>query len=133
MKKDISVLFIDDNEIDLFINKSIAKTCGLNNILTFRSAINALEYLRKTKKLPLLVFLDINLPIMNGEKFLNEFHKLEIAKQSVDVFILSGSINPMDKELAREKNCTDFIEKPLTISKFSVLLDNIGKSFATKC
>lgn len=116
------VLLIDDNEIDNFLNQTILKICGATNILTFTSPIDALQHLRQTVDVPKLILLDIRLPIMDGFEFLDMFHQLEIEKESIDIFILTCSVNPADKEKAHQKKCA-FIEKPLTTEKLFTQLD----------
>lgn len=54
---------------------------------------------------------------MDGFQFLKEYKKLEIAKQSIDIIILTNSINPEDRKTAKKENCTGFFEKLLTEEK----------------
>lgn len=118
------VLLIDDNEIDNFVNRKILENCGASNILIFENPVTALQYLEQTTDIPQLILLDINLPLMNGFEFLDEFRKLEIAKQPIDIFILSVSVNPADIKKARQK-CSGFIEKFLTKEKLFTQLNSL--------
>jgi CheY-like chemotaxis protein len=113
-----SVLLIDDNEIDNFINRKVLENYGVKNILIYTSAIEALNYLKKTKDPPKIILLEIYLPIMSGLEFLDKFWELEIVRKrkTINIFILSSSVNPADIEIIREK-CSGFIEKPFTIEK----------------
>lgn len=111
-----SVLLIDDNEIDNFINRKVLENYGVKNILIFRSTIEGLNYLKKTKAPPQIILLEIYLPIMSGLEFLDMFKNLEIVRKPINIFILSSSINPADNEIVR-KNCSGFITKPFTIEK----------------
>ncbi|MES2397724.1 MAG: response regulator [Bacteroidota bacterium] len=122
-KKLNSVLLIDDNEIDCFINRKILESVDVTDILVFESTITALEYLTQTKKIPELILLDINIPSMDGFKFIDEFRKLKIAQHSTDILILSAFISP-DIERIKEK-CSGFIEKPLTKKKLFAELDHV--------
>lgn len=116
-----SVLLIDDNEIDNFISRKILENCGVTNILTFESAITALQYLEQTTAIPELILLDINFPIMDGFEFLDKLRKLEIAQHQLNTFILSATSNPDDINKAKEK-CSGFIEKCLTKEKLFAAL-----------
>ena len=110
-------MLIDSNEIDNFINQKILENSGATNVLIFNQAISALQYLQQTTDAPQLILLDIRLPVVDGFEFLDRFSQLEIAKQSIDIFILSAFISPEDKQTAMQKTCAGFIEKPLTKEK----------------
>src|SRR3989304_8680370 len=111
-----SVLLIDHNEIDNYINRKVLESCCARNILTFESPLMALQFLEQTTFIPQLILLDIYFPSMDGFKFIDEFRKLKIAKHPVDIFILSISSDPSEIKKAQEK-CIGFIEKCLTKEK----------------
>ncbi|MCE9539112.1 MAG: response regulator [Bacteroidetes bacterium] len=123
-KKLDSVLLIDDNEIDNFVNRKILENSGVSDIHTFECPSKALQYLEQTTDIPQLILLDINFPIMNGFEFIDEFRKLEIAKHQIDIFILSASANPADIKKAKQK-CSGFIEKFLTKEKLAAQLNSL--------
>lgn len=123
MKKIKFVLLIDSDNIDNFISEKILHDIGVSNILTLTSTTDALIFLKQTKEIPQLILLDIRFPIMDGFEFLDKFQALEISQQTINIFILSASINPADRQLAKEKNCAGFIEKPLTKEKLLQYLD----------
>lgn len=112
-KKLESVILIDNNETDNFINKKILERFGVSNILVFTSTVTALKYFQETKIAPQVILLDIDFPLIDGFEFLEKFKKLEIAKHPIDIVILTVTINPAERE--KIKSCAGFIEKPLTI------------------
>lgn len=126
IKNNRLVILIDDNEVDNFINQKILESCGATNILTFKSTTDALDYLKQTVDAPQLILLDSCLPIINGFEFIDELGKLEIAKQTINIFIFSAFINPQDIEMALQKKCKGYFEKPLTTEKAFELLDTIS-------
>jgi CheY-like chemotaxis protein len=70
-----------------------------------------------------MILLDINMPLIDGFQFLDEFAELDIKiKTDIDVFMLTTSINPSDKERA-EGNAliTKFLIKPLTLDQLKEL------------
>ena len=119
-----SVLLIDDNEIDNYINRKILENCGVTDILTFESTITALKYLEQTTDIPQLILLDIDFPIMDGFEFLDEFAKLEIAQRPT-IFILSATSYPEDIKKAQQKS-SGFIEKCLTKEKLFAQLYSLA-------
>ncbi len=115
------VMLVDDNDTDNFINKRIIElTKFAPNIEIKNSGKSALEYLEKNKnnnsKLPDLIFLDINMPIVDGFVFLYEFESFpENVKEKCKVVILSSSDNKRDiDKIVNNNYVIKFITKPLT-------------------
>lgn len=119
------VMLVDDNEIDNFINERMLMGCQFAETIyintSTRSAIEFLRNLSVNKKLreghlPSIIFLDINMPILDGFQFIEEFEKLdpELVK-SIRIVMLTSSINPSDIERSKKYKSVDgFIHKPLT-------------------
>ena len=79
-------------------------------------------------KLPDIIFLDIYMPITDGWMFLDEFRKskAEFAKK-MRIYMVSSSIDPRDLNRARSSpEVEDYVEKPISLNKFSELLGNFG-------
>jgi CheY-like chemotaxis protein len=120
-KKPMCIMLIDDNENDNFFHeREIKKNSFETVVITKESGIEALEYLRsipETKETkPDLIFLDINMPGMNGWEFLAEYNQLgkEIQSQLM-IIMLTTSDNSKDKARALAWDwISDFITKPLT-------------------
>jgi CheY-like chemotaxis protein len=123
-KKYRTVMLIDDNEIDNLINqKMIEAAVVAEKIYTHTSAKSAIEFLRNVeglevadKVLPDVIFLDIDMPLMDGFQFLDEFEKLgDSLKKKSRIVMLTSSINPQD--FARSKkyiSVRQYMNKPLT-------------------
>ena len=77
-------MLIDDNEIDNLINQKMIESASITeNIYTHTGAKSAIEFLKNMEKLevatqvlPDLIFLDIDMPLMDGFQFLEEYQKL---------------------------------------------------------
>jgi CheY-like chemotaxis protein len=115
-----SVLLVDDDKDCSFLHKIIIGQSELaQNIfeaLNGHEAINFInEAVAKNQPLPEIIFLDINMPGMNGWEFLEEYGKLEEAiKEKIVVIMLSASINPDDERRAlNDKNVRAFYKKNL--------------------
>jgi len=114
------VMLIDEDEIDNLINQKIIESNNFSDkIIIFRTGQEALEYLDKNKgtdeQLPDLIFLDINMPIMDGFQFLEEFENLKGGvHQKCKIIMLSSSISPRDIDRAASNRFVKkYLNKPL--------------------
>ena len=115
------VMLVDDNDTDNFISKRIIEITEFAKYVEIKnSGKSALEYLEEHKtdpdKLPNIIFLDINMPIVDGFVFLYEFEKFsDIVKDKCKVIILSSSDNKRDiDKIVNNDHVIKFITKPLT-------------------
>lgn len=109
MKK---VLLIDDDAINNFVNKKlIQRFMDQVEIVEFLDAHSALDYLNANE--PDIIFLDINMPEMDGWAFLEEYSKWE---NKAMVMILTTSIDPADRERSEKYPFVEgFFVKPLNL------------------
>lgn len=117
------VMLVDDNDTDNFISKRIIEiTQFAKRVEVKNSGKSALDYLRENEDseedLPNLIFLDINMPIVDGFVFLYEFEKFnDNIKDKCKVIILSSSDNKRDiDKIVNNNHVIKFITKPLTES-----------------
>lgn len=136
MESEICVLLIDDDKATNFFNKMVVnRHGGFDEVESVESGYDALDYLKsvndKTDLKPDLIFLDINMPGMNGWEFLSEFVKLDQSITSdIKVILLSTSSDPADVKRAIKKHpVTDYINKPLS---FLLLNEVLSKHFSTE-
>jgi len=126
MKKKLTcVMLVDDDKNDNFIHeREIKKASAITDVITKNSGKNALDYLKSKKEdkdlLPDLIFLDINMPCMNGWEFLDEFSLLDKELQDeVIIVMLTSSNHEIDLEKFKEWSIvSDYLIKPLTKDKF---------------
>lgn len=121
-----AVMLIDDNEIDNLINQKMIESISLSEKIYLHSgARSAIEFLKSLegligdtgiKILPELIFLDIDMPLMDGFQFLDQFQTLN--KKIVNhckVIMLTSSTNPRDTNKAKKYGSIhQYINKPLT-------------------
>lgn len=123
--KESVVLLIDDNDIDNFINERMVKGCAYADVVYVNTSTrSALEFLKNlsvnpavpSELFPTVIFLDINMPILDGFQFLAELEKFDYDfVKNVRVVMLTSSINPADQEKAmKSKLVCGFLHKPLT-------------------
>ena len=119
------MLLVDDDEINNFISIKLIKKALLNTeimaCLNGKFAIDQLVEIQRNdpSKLPDYILLDINMPIMNGWEFLDEYKRLNIDPLGrTKVFIISSSVFSNDINKARSYPLVkDFISKPLNVDK----------------
>jgi CheY-like chemotaxis protein len=127
------VMLVDDNETDNFISKRIIEiTRFARRVEVKNSGKSALDYLKENQSsaddLPNIIFLDINMPIVDGFVFLYEFEKFsEVVRNKCKVIILSSSDNKRDiDKIVNNNHVIKFITKPLTeVALDEIKLNNI--------
>lgn len=120
MKKVNNLYVIDDDKIYHFLLKSLLKQNGIEAKSTFfcngQDAIDFIKQNNDDENLPDLILLDVNMPIMNGWQFLEEFVKLvpQLPKRPV-IYMISSSNNEVDIDRAKEFNgaVKDYFLKPI--------------------
>jgi len=117
-KKLNCILLVDDDAEDNFFHQIVIQDMNITeNIQIAKNGLEALEFLKNENQIPPeLIFLDINMPKMNGWEFLEAYEELKIfQKAKVIVVMLTTSINPEDKKRSELfPEITGFNSKPLT-------------------
>lgn len=111
---------IDDDPIFIYGTKRVMKEVGFSkNIIVYDNGKEAIDGLSKISEaeelLPEVIFLDLNMPIMNGWEFLDEFDKLpnHNLKKTI-IYIISSSVDPRDLERVKNyKQVSNYILKPI--------------------
>ena len=123
-----TVMLVDDNDTDNFIHKRVIElTKFAGTIIVKNSGKSALEYLETNKNalqlLPDIIFLDINMPIVDGFVFLYEFENFpEELKNKCKIIILSSSDSKRDIDrIVDNEYVINFITKPLSEESLSSL------------
>lgn len=125
------IVLIDDDSTTNYLNKLIIERAALvDEVLTFESGQEALDYFKKNQSNEdiSLVLLDINMPVMNGWQFLDQYQASN-GSESNKIVLLSSSINPADKQMAENKESVlDFKSKPLSVEMLNDLVTSYLKA-----
>lgn len=131
MKNKITYIIDDDRLSIKLMSMLIAKNNFCEEIISFSNPQTALDELKSNatnaSKLPDVILLDLNMPVLDGWQFLDEFTLVTFAKKIL-VFIVSSSIDPSDLEMAKNyPTVKNYIIKPLSSEKLkqtSLLIEN---------
>jgi len=119
---------IDDNEIDLFVQKRFVEINQFSNrLITYNSATHAVKALMDAEPsvVPNLIFLDLNMPGMDGFGFLDNFKKCpQHVKDKAKIVVVTSSSSHSDKEKALSfDGVIHFMSKPLTDKALNQIRD----------
>lgn len=113
----MNVIFIDDDEdLNFLQERMCARSKAIDNYFIAGSAIQTLQYLSETNIVPDVIFVDINMPLMNGFQFVEEFEKNYSHKfPDTQLYVLSSSVRSDDRRRSLAyPSVRDFLIKPLT-------------------
>lgn len=123
MSNSARFIVIDDDPLNNTICRlTIKKALGPVEVITFTDPQQGLQYIGDQYSNPELMehsavlFLDINMPVMNGWEFLEKYESLNPhVKSAIKVYILSSSVDDRDIEKAHaNKNIVNYLAKPIT-------------------
>jgi CheY-like chemotaxis protein len=128
MKKKLEcILLIDDDSEDNLFHRIVIERMQITiRIEAVQNGLEALEYLTKENQIiPELIFLDINMPKMNGWEFLEKYKDLPKNQRSrITIVMLTTSANPNDIKRAEEiEDVTGFKTKPLSTEMLTEILN----------
>lgn len=128
----LKTLIIDDDPIVIFLHKKIIQKCDLSaDPLTFLNGKQCFDYFLKdaNESDTFLLFLDINMPVMDGWEFLNVIQNTPFLDR-LFVIMTTSSVDSYDRKKAMDyKQIISFFEKPLTIEKTTSIKEFlIGKN-----
>lgn len=116
------VMLVDDDPMSNTYSTLVVKKQNPNTeVLTFNSGASALNYLKdESKPRPAIILLDLNMPVMNGWDFMEEYEKLNLA---IEVVVVTSSNDYEDRNRSQTfRGIIDYFVKPITV-------DNIRRLF----
>ncbi len=131
-----NILIVDDDQTSNFLSTKALERLGNVNIIN--TALNGKEAIdlfctlyQKSYVFPDVVFLDLNMPIMDGFEFLQAFANLDfVGKDGIRIIVVSSSINPEDIKRAKALGAVHFVSKPLTKENLEAVLSSVQNSFS---
>jgi CheY-like chemotaxis protein len=134
MNKPFILCFIDDDEVYQYtITRSVKAHQLAKKILVFSDGEEAMWFLvdniANNENLPDVIFLDLNMPIMDGWQFLEEYVKLkpQISKP-ITIYVITSSVDPVDHEQAKKiSEISDYIVKPIKPEMLKEIIEDIER------
>ena len=124
---------IDDDPIFIFGLKKVMNSVDFaEEVLVYKNGEDALENLIAIKDdkeaLPEVILLDLNMPIMDGWQFLDEFTQVKVDKK-ITVYIVSSSIDPLDYEKSKKySHIENYIIKPVQTDDLKTILKTFRRN-----
>ncbi len=118
MKK--NVLLVDDDHIFNYLNEKIIQRMGFSDeIHSARNGQEAIDllnrYLSGSSSLPDIIFLDLNMPVMDGFAFIEAFKRMNMpGKEKISIIIVTSSQDPQDIARAKSLGIDHYLTKPVT-------------------
>ncbi|NQY11325.1 MAG: response regulator [Flavobacteriales bacterium] len=132
MTKLNEILLIEDDETTIFINERLIKKMDLTEAITIKTnGEKALNYLigknLRGEEFPDLIFLDLNMPVMDGFQFLENFRRL-VPKQfkPPTIAVLTTSELEMDINRVTSLGISMYIVKTLDARKFQMAVRTVS-------
>jgi len=126
-----NVCIIDDDNIYINLVSKIIEIKRLSeNIMIFKNGREALDFFINSIKnpkefiVPQVIFLDLNMPIMDGWEFLDEYEKIRNKiNKKIDLYVVSSSIDGRDIRRAKSIDVVlDYLTKPIGIKDLEKIL-----------
>ena len=130
-----NICIVDDDDIYQFTMVKILESLKLQKkIIAFSDGEEALDFildnLEKDHELPDVIFLDINMPIMDGFQFMDEYVKIKLnLTKKITIYMVSSSVDPVDIEKAKGiSDISDYIIKPIKPGQLKSIMAEMEES-----
>jgi CheY-like chemotaxis protein len=120
------ILLIEDDNVDIMtIKRALKEIAVVNPVVSVENGEVALNYLRDAaSERPCIIFLDLNMPVMNGIEFL-EVAKADLAIKAIPVIVLTTSEEQLDKVSSFSLGVAGYMAKPVDYRRFVEMMRSI--------
>lgn len=132
MSNSLNIFVIDDDDVYQFtVIKTLESFKLASNVTAFSDGEEALDFIQDNlsneDELPDVILLDINMPIMDGFEFLEEFAKVKLkVEKKITIYMVSSSVDPVDIERAKSiSSISDYIIKPINRENLKSIFERL--------
>lgn len=132
MNKLLKACIVDDDSIYRFtMTKTLESTKLPMDIVVFNDGEETLNFmlanLNKVSELPDVIFLDIDMPVMDGFQFMEEYAKIEHKiEKHITIYMVSSSLDPVDIAKAHKISAiSDYMVKPVGSVRLKTIIEEI--------
>ncbi|WP_298473423.1 response regulator [uncultured Maribacter sp.] len=125
----MKVCSIDDDEIYQYtMSLNLKSLDSIGEIIVFNDGLEAnnfmLDNLNNQEKLPDIIFLDINMPVMDGFQFMEEYEKIKSKlTKNIIIYMISSSADPADIETSKQiEDISNYLIKPIKLEQLKTIL-----------
>jgi CheY-like chemotaxis protein len=123
------ILIVDDDQTTILLTQLFLESMSLNDVHASSNGQEAIDFIvshcndEGKAECPDLVLLDLNMPVMDGFEFLDEFEQISCKhKDKISVVVVSSSDSKRDRERIKNYDVAGYIVKPLTEEKLKPFL-----------
>ncbi|HLY27764.1 MAG TPA: response regulator [Aggregatilineales bacterium] len=136
----MAILLVEDDEGHrLLVERNLRRSNILNPIVSVSDGQQALDYIfgksergKPDPMIPMLVLLDLNLPVLDGYQVLKRL-KSDKRTKLIPVVILTSTEDPREVSRCYELGCNVYVPKPMIYGKFSEVLQKLGQFLSIVC
>jgi Response regulator containing a CheY-like receiver domain and a GGDEF domain len=128
MKRRLScILLVDDDEPTNYLNKMVVDELNIaRHVQVVTNGQEALDYLTGAGPRPDLILLNINMPLMDGWEFVDQYKRLGASQKANALVMLTTSLNPNDEKSAlAHTEISGFLNKPLHKENLEQIIDQL--------
>ena len=129
----VTILLVEDDEGHaVLIEKNLRHAGIANNMITLKDGQKAVDFLLKKgeyskddRPTPLLILLDLNLPVLSGYQVIKILKHDESTKH-IPIIVITTTDNPLEVSRCYELGCNVYVTKPVEYEKFSEAIKTLG-------
>lgn len=129
----VTILLVEDDEGHAsLIEKNLRRAGIANTIIILNDGKKAVDFLLKTgdysnddRPAPLLILLDLNLPVLSGYQVI-KIIKHEESTKHIPIIVITTTDNPLEVSRCYELGCNVYVTKPVEYEKFNEAIKTLG-------